>query len=59
MTAGANILTDANTGKIIKAVKEWMPHSPFFNRKPIFGDGKTSAKIKFSLMKELSKAPKR
>lgn len=57
--AGANILTGANTGKIIKAVKEWMPHSPFFNKKPIFGDGKTSAKIKYSLMKELSTTPRR
>jgi UDP-GlcNAc3NAcA epimerase len=51
---GANILTDTNTVKIIKAVKDWMPPSSFFNGRPIFGDGKTSEKIKFSLMNELS-----
>jgi UDP-N-acetylglucosamine 2-epimerase len=56
--AGANILTDANTAKIIKAVKEWMPRSPLFNTKPIFGNGKTSAKIKYSLMDELSRTAK-
>jgi UDP-N-acetylglucosamine 2-epimerase len=51
---GANILTDTNTVKIIKAVKEWMPPSTFFNRRPTFGDGKTSEKITYSLMNELS-----
>gem|GEM_PF-3797312 len=54
MKAGANILTDTNTVKIIEAVNAWMPASPFYNKRPIFGDGKTSEKIKYSLMKELS-----
>lgn len=56
---GANILIDPNSAEINKAVKEWMPHSPFFNRKPIFGNGKTSEKIKYLLMKELSRSPRR
>jgi UDP-N-acetylglucosamine 2-epimerase (non-hydrolysing) len=55
--AGANILTDTHTSKIVKAVKEWMPRSPFFNRRPIFGDGRTSEMIKYSLMNELSATP--
>jgi UDP-GlcNAc3NAcA epimerase len=54
--AGANILTDTHTSKIVKAIKEWMPRSPLFNRRPIFGNGRTSEKIKYSLMKELSTA---
>jgi UDP-N-acetylglucosamine 2-epimerase len=50
--AGGNILTDTNTDKIVKAVKDWLPPSrAFSNRKAIFGDGKTSEKIKYSLMK--------
>ena len=55
--AGANILTDTHTSKIVKAVKEWMPRSPFFNRRPIFGDGSTSEMIKYSLINELSATP--
>ena len=57
--AGGNILTNTNTDKIIKAVKEWMPVSPIFNRRKIFGDGMTSEKIKYSLMKELSSTCRR
>lgn len=43
---GANILTDTNTNNIVKAAIEWMPTSRAFKRKSIFGDGKTSQKIK-------------
>lgn len=42
---GANILTDTNTNKIVKAVIEWMPTSRAFKKKRIFGEGKTSQKI--------------
>jgi len=57
--AGGNILIDPNTDKIIKAVNEWMPVSRVFNRRQIFGDGKTSEKIKYSLMKVLSSTCRR
>lgn len=53
VVAGANILTDSNPNKIVKAVKDWIPPS-HFNRRAIFGDGKTSEKIKSSLIKGLS-----
>ncbi len=48
---GANILTDTNTDKIVKAVKDWKPNPRVFNKsRPIFGDGTSSEKIKYSLM---------
>jgi UDP-N-acetylglucosamine 2-epimerase (non-hydrolysing) len=56
--AGGNILTDTNTDKIVKAVKDWMPPS-HSNRRPIFGQGKTSEKIKYSLINELKITPGR
>jgi UDP-N-acetylglucosamine 2-epimerase (non-hydrolysing) len=49
--AGGNILTDTNTHKIAKAVKDWNPPSRAFSkRRVIFGNGRTSEKIKNSLM---------
>ncbi len=48
---GANILTDTDTDKIVKAVKDWMPRSRVFNKsRLIFGDGTASEKIKYSLI---------
>ena len=55
--AGGNILTDTNTDKIVKAVEDWIPPSrAFSNSSVIFGDGKTSEKIKCSLMRGGKKA---
>jgi UDP-N-acetylglucosamine 2-epimerase (non-hydrolysing) len=49
--AGGNILTDTNTDKIVRAVRDWMPPQLVFNRSnAIFGDGRTSEKIKNSLI---------
>ncbi|PWU79741.1 MAG: UDP-N-acetylglucosamine 2-epimerase (non-hydrolyzing) [Candidatus Nitrosopolaris wilkensis] len=49
--AGGNILTDTNTHKIVKAVKDWNPPSRAFSKRSvIFGNGRTSEKIKNSLM---------
>jgi UDP-N-acetylglucosamine 2-epimerase (non-hydrolysing) len=41
--AGWNIITDTNTRKIVKACRNWEPNKSF---RPIFGNGKTSHKIK-------------
>ena len=49
--AGGNILTDTNTDKIVKAVIDWLPPSRAFSNRVIFGHGKTSEKIKYSLMR--------
>jgi UDP-N-acetylglucosamine 2-epimerase len=40
--AGWNILTDTVTEKIVHTSRKWQPHG---RAKPIFGDGKTSARI--------------
>lgn len=49
--AGANILTDANTANIVNAVKDWLPPARAFSKKRlIFGIGKSSEKIKHSLL---------
>jgi UDP-N-acetylglucosamine 2-epimerase (non-hydrolysing) len=53
--AGANILTGTRTSLIVKAVSEWMPRRPTFNRKAIFGKGDTADIIKSILIKELSR----
>ena len=51
---GANILTGTRTNLIVKAVSNWMPENPSFNRKPIFGRGNTADMIKSILVKNLS-----
>jgi UDP-GlcNAc3NAcA epimerase len=48
--AGGNVLTDTDTYEIVKTVKDWNPTSRVF-RKNIFGNGKSSERIKDSLMK--------
>jgi UDP-GlcNAc3NAcA epimerase len=52
---GANILTGTRASMIVKAVSEWVPRRPTFNRKPIFGKGNTADIIKSILVKELSR----
>ena len=52
---GANTLTGTRTNLIVKAVLEWMPRIPAFNRKPIFGKGNTANMIKSFLVRELNR----
>jgi len=48
-----NMLIDANSDKIVKAIKDWMPPA-HFNKRQIFGNGRTSEKIEHTLIEETS-----
>jgi hypothetical protein len=45
------MLIDANSDKIVKPIKDWMPR-PHFNKRQIFGNGRSSEKIEHTLMDE-------
>jgi UDP-N-acetylglucosamine 2-epimerase len=49
--AGWNILTDTDTGKIVHAAKKWRPRG---RPRPVFGDGKASAKIASLISRKLA-----
>jgi UDP-N-acetylglucosamine 2-epimerase len=48
-----NMLIDANSNNIVKAIKDWMPPA-HFNKRKIFGNGRTSEKIEHTLIGEIS-----
>lgn len=53
LKARGNMLVDANSEMIVKAIKDWMPPA-HFNKRQIFGNGRTSEKIKHILIEEIS-----
>jgi UDP-N-acetylglucosamine 2-epimerase len=53
LKARGNMLIDADSDKIVKAINDWMPPA-HFNKRQIFGNGRTSEMIEHTLIEETS-----
>jgi UDP-N-acetylglucosamine 2-epimerase len=53
LKTSGNMLIDANSNTIAKAIKDWMPPANF-NKRQIFGNGRTSEKIRHMLIENIT-----